>query len=58
MAQQVKNLSAMQEMQVQSLGREDSPEGGNSNPLQYSCLEISIERGALQATVHGSQKVN
>ena len=26
-------------MQVRSLGREDSPGGGQDNPLQYSCLE-------------------
>ena len=26
---------------------------GNGNPLQYSCLENPINRGALQATVHG-----
>ena len=26
---------------------------GNGNPLQYSCLENPIERGAWQATVHG-----
>ena len=30
-----------------------SPEEGNGNPLQYSCLENSIERGAWWATVHG-----
>ena len=37
MAQQVKNLPAMeetQEMKVQSLAGEDSPGGGNGNPLQ------------------------
>ena len=26
--------------------------GGNGNPLQYSCLESSIDRGAWWATVH------
>ena len=26
---------------------------GNSNPLQYSCLESSMDRGAWRATVHG-----
>ena len=31
-----------------------SPEGGNGNPLQYSCLENFMGRGAYQATVHGS----
>ena len=25
----------------------------NGNPLQYSCLENSMDRGARQATVHG-----
>ena len=28
-----------------------SPEGGNSNPLQYSCLENPMDRGAWWATV-------
>ena len=34
---------------------ERSPGGGNGNPLQYSCLENPMDRGAWQATVHGSQ---
>ena len=29
-----------------------SPAGGNGTPLQYSCLENSMDRGALQSTVH------
>ena len=29
-----------------------SPEEGNSLPLQYSCLENPMDRGAWQATVH------
>ena len=29
-----------------------SPGEGNGNPLQYSCLENSTERGVLWATVH------
>ena len=33
------------------LGR--SPEGGNGNSLQYSCLENSMDGGAWLATVHG-----
>ena len=33
------------------LGR--SPGEGNGNPLQYSCLENSMDRGAWQATVRG-----
>ena len=32
---------------------ERSPGGGHGNPLQYSCLENSMDRGAWQATVHG-----
>ena len=36
-AQSVKNLPAMQETQVQSLGQEDPPGEGNGNQLQYSC---------------------
>ena len=38
------------------LGREDPPEEGNGNPLQYSCLENSMDRGASWATVHGLAK--
>ena len=30
--------------------------GGNCNPLQYSCLENSMDRGAWKATVHGATK--
>ena len=30
---------------------------GNGNPLQYSCLENSTDRGAWQATVHGVTRV-
>ena len=36
---------------IPGLGR--SPGEGHSNPLQYSCLENSMNRGAWQATVHG-----
>ena len=31
-----------------------SPEGGNGNPLQYSCLENSMDRRAWRATILGS----
>ena len=44
-AQTVKNLPAMREAWVPSLGREDPPGGGHSNPLQYSCLENPTGRG-------------
>ena len=33
-----------------------SPRGGNGNPLQYFCLENSMDRGAWQAPVHGGRK--
>ena len=29
-----------------------TPEGGHGNPLQYSCLENSMDKGAWRATVH------
>ena len=34
-------------------GSTRSPGGGHGNPLQYSCLENPIDRGAWWATVHG-----
>ena len=39
---------------IPGLGR--SSVEGNSFPLQYSCLENSMDRGAWQATVHGVTK--
>ena len=39
---------------ISELGR--SPGVGNGNPLQYSCLENSMDREAWQATVHGLAK--
>ena len=47
-----KDPPAMQQTWVQSLGREDPPEGGQDNPLQYSCLENPMDQGAWQAVVH------
>ena len=52
----VKNPLPMQEMARDLgsvLGLERSSEGGNDNPLQYSCLENPIDRGAWWATVCG-----
>ena len=51
----VKNLSANAEDardmgSIPETGR--FPEVGNGNQLQYSCLENSMDRGALWATVH------
>ena len=39
---------------IPGLGR--SPGGGNGNPLQYSCLENFIDRGAWQPIDHGGHK--
>ena len=52
----VKHLPAMRETQVQSLGWEDPPGEGDGNPLQCSCLENPIDRGAWGTTVHGVTK--
>ena len=38
-------------------GSERSPGEGNGNPLQYSCLKNPMDRGTLQATVHGVARV-
>ena len=62
-AQSIKNLPAMQETtcSVGDLGSipawRRSPRGGNSNPLQYCCLENPMDRGAWQATVCGVARV-
>ena len=40
---------------IPGLGR--SPGGGHDNPLQYSCLENPMNRGAWRATVHRITKV-
>ena len=44
-AQTVRNLPAVQETWVQSLG--------NGDPPQYSCLETSMHRGTWQVIAHG-----
>ena len=40
---------------IPGLGR--SPGEGNDNPLQYSCLENSMDREAWQVAVHGVAKI-
>ena len=42
-------------MSLRSLGRED-PLKEKGNPLQPSCLENPMDRGAWRATVHGAAK--
>ena len=46
----------MHEVGIPSLGWGRFSAGGNSNPLQYSCLKNSMDRGAWQTTVHGVLK--
>ena len=58
MALVVKNLPANggDQGSVGSIpGLERSPGGGHGNPLQYSCLENPMDRGAWQTTVHRLQ---
>ena len=43
-------------MLIWSLGWEDPLEEGNGNPLQYSCLENPMDRGAWWASVHRAAK--
>ena len=47
-------MQETQEMQVRLLGQEDL--GRKWQPIQYSCLENSVDRGAWRATVHGIAK--
>ena len=38
-------------------GSKRSPEEGDGNPLKYSCLENSMDKGAWWTTVHGVAKI-
>ena len=38
-------------------GLKRSPGEGHGNPLQYSCLENPMDRGAWRAIVHGAERV-
>ena len=55
-AQKVNNLPAMQKTWVSIPGLGRSLREGNDYPLQYSCLENSMDRGTWWATVHGVTK--
>ena len=52
-----KNLPAIQEMEVRSLGQEDPQEEGMAIHSSYSCQENCMDRGAWRAAVHGLQRV-
>ena len=56
MAQMVKNLPAMQETWVQSLGWEDPLEEGMATHTSILAWRMPMDRGAWQATVHGIAK--
>ena len=49
----VKNMLAVQETRGSIPGSGRSPREGNSNPLQYFCLENPMNRGAWWAILHG-----
>ena len=53
---EVKNLPAMQETWVQSLGWEDPQEEGMATTPVFLPGESPVDRGAWQATVHGVEK--
>ena len=55
-AQMVKNLPAMWETWVQSLGWKDSLEEGLATHSSILAWRIPMDRGAWQATVHGVEK--
>ena len=55
-AQTVKNLACNAGDQGLIPGLGSSFGDGNGNPLQYSCLENSMDRETWQATVHGVTK--
>ena len=55
-AQMVKNPPAMWENLGLIPGSGRFPGEGHGNPLQYSCLENSMDRGAWWATIHGVAK--
>ena len=52
----VKNLPAMQETQVQSLGQEDPVEKGMATYSSTSCLENPKDRGAWRAKFYRATK--
>ena len=55
-AQMVKNLPAMQETWVQSLGWEDGLEEGIATHSSILAWRIPMDRGAWRSTIHGVTK--
>ena len=58
LAQMVKNLPAMQETWVQSLGGEDPLGEGMATHSSILTWRIPMDRGAWQTTVHGITKIS
>ena len=56
MGQMVKNPPTIQETRVQSLGWEDPLEKGMATRSSILAWRIPMDRGSLQATVHGVAK--
>ena len=54
--QMIKNMPAVRETEVQSLGQEDLLEKGMATHSKFSCLENSMDRRAWRATVRGVAK--
>ena len=50
------NAGDIRDVGYSNPGRGISPGGGHRNPLQYSCLENPMDRGAWWATEHGVTK--
>ena len=51
------NATSIQQVEVWDTAKYPTPGEGQGNPLQYSCLEKSTDRGAWWATVIASQRV-
>ena len=57
MAQWYRSHLTTQEIGLDAWVRKISPGEGNGNPLQYFCMENSMDRGAWQSEVHGIERV-
>ena len=47
------SMGSTDNVTVYKIDKKDLCGEGNGNPLQYSCLEKSMDRGAWRAAVHG-----
>ena len=56
MGKEVGNIQPMRDLSLMITLYHLLPGEGNGNPLQYSCLENSMDRGAWWATIHGVAK--